>query len=108
MGSVLEIRDLGGLFFFFNCVFLYNLLKIYYWGGNILKFIEKWHAFFMEQVNLFKNMVKKCEGNLGSDAAVLIEIILFVYAGYTKKGGTSRSDLICWSFFFTSVQLSKL
>lgn len=43
----------------------------------MLKFIEEWYALFLEQVNLFKNMMKRCEGNLESDAAVPIEMILF-------------------------------
>lgn len=46
--------------------------EIYYWGGYRLKLIEKTQLF-----NLFKNMVKICEGNLESVATIPIEIILF-------------------------------
>lgn len=74
MGSVLEIRDLGG---FFLIVYFYTFIENILLRENILKFLEEWHALFMEQVNLFKNMVEICEGNLESDTVVLTEIIFF-------------------------------
>lgn len=74
MGSVLEIRDLGG---FFLIVYFYTFIENILLRENILKFLEEWHALFMEQVNLFKNMVEIWEGNLESDTVVLTEIIFF-------------------------------
>lgn len=79
-----------------NSRFLYNLLKYVLLREKILEFIEEWHVVFMEQVNLFKNMVKSCEEILESDTGVSSWkwSFFFILAIPRKE---ERPDPICWT-----------